>query len=399
MTDIVSRPAAAGLVTRVQNLLLRPSPTWDEIAAEPSSVRSIYLGYVLPLAAIPPIAQAIGMTVFGISTPFFSYHTPIVASVTQALVSYVLSLVLIYVQSLIIDALAPSFGGTRNPLNAFKLSAYSWTAAWVAGIFGIFPMLGVLSLLGLYSLYLMYRGVPKLMLTPEDKAVGYTAVIVIISIVMALIVGAVAGAVGGIGMMGARGPMAAVSTQKASGTVAVPGMGPVDLGKMQAATEQMAAQASAMQNGTATVKPADPQALLALMPQSFMGAERSDTSTESGGAGGMSVANAEATYVVNGNAIRLKITDMGGMSGFGAMAQAVNMNHTQTTETGYEKVESKDGRVVSETWDNSSKSGKYSILAGSRIAVEAEGTGVDIGTLKNLVNGIDLNRAQALVAS
>jgi hypothetical protein len=399
MTDIVSRPAAAGLVARVQNILLRPSPTWDEIAAEPSSVRSIYMGYVLPLAAIPPIAQAIGMTVFGVSTPFFSYHMPIVASVSQAIVSYVLSLVLIYVQSLIIDALAPSFGGTKNSLNAFKLSAYSWTAAWVAGIFGIFPMLGILGLLGLYSLYLMYRGIPKLMLAPEDKAIGYTAVVVIITIVMAAVVAVVAGAVGGVGMMGARGPMAAIATQKASGTVAVPGMGSMDLGKMQAAAEQMEAQASAMQNGTATVKPADPQALLALMPQSFMGAERSDTSTDAGGAGGMSVANAEATYLVNGNSIRLKITDMGSMSGFGAMAQAVNVNHTQTTETGYEKVESKDGRVVTESWNNSSKSGTYSILAGSRIAIEAVGTGVDMNTLKTLVNGIDLNRAQALAAS
>ena len=193
--------------------------------------------------------------------------------------------------------------------------------------------------------------------------------------------------------------MAAAVAPGVSGTVAVPGMGSVDLNKMQAATQQMEAQASAMQNGSATVKTVDPQALLGLMPASFMGATRSGATTDAGGAAGMAVANAEATYAVNGGTVRLKIADMGSMSGFGAMAQAVNINHTQTTETGYEKVESKDGRVVSEKYDNSSKSGSYSILAGSRISVEADGDGVDIGTLKAIVNAVDLNRAQGLAAN
>ncbi|MBW8734140.1 MAG: YIP1 family protein [Asticcacaulis sp.] len=399
MTEIVSRPASAGLVARVQNILLKPSPTWDEIAVEPSSIRSIYMGYVLPLAAIGPIAQAIGMSVFGVNVLFAVYRTPFIWAVSQAIVSFVLTLVLVYVQALIIDALAPSFGGTKDRLSAFKVSAYSWTAAWLAGIFGIFPMLGILGILGLYSFYLMYRGLPKLMKAPDDKAIGYTAVVVIISIVMFMIIAAVVGTIGSIGMMGGRGPLAAAMAPKVAGTVAVPGMGSVDLNKMQAATQQMEAQASAMQNGTANVKTADPQALLALIPESFMGVARSDTSTDSGGAGGVAVANAEATYAVNGGSVRLKITDMGSMSGFGAMAQAMNVNHTQTTETGYEKVESKDGRMVSEKYDNNSKSGTYSVMAGSRIAVEAEGSGVDMATLKSLVNAVDLNRAQALAAS
>ena len=354
------------------------------------------MGYVLPLAAIGPVAAAVGSSVFGINAFFAVYRMPVVWAVSQAIVSYVLTLVLVYIQALIIDALAPSFGGTKDRLAAFKVSAYSWTAAWVAGIFAIFPLLGILGLLGFYSLYLMYRGLPRLMKAPDDKAIGYTAVVVIISIVMAMVAGAIAGTVGGIGMMGAHGPMATAS--RVSGTAVVPGVGSVDLGKMQAATEQMAAQASAMHDGKTTEKAADPQALLALMPASFMGAARSDTSTDSGGAGGMAVANAQATYAVNGGSVRLKITDMGSMSGFGAMAQAMNVNHTQTTETGYEKVESKDGRMISEKYDNQARSGSYSVLAGSRISVEAEGNGVDMATLKNLVNAIDMNRAQALVA-
>src|SRR5690606_41930837 len=63
-----------------------------------------------------------------------------------------ISLVSIYVLSLIIDALAPNFGGTKDPVKAFKVAAYSWTAAWIAGIFGVIPQLAILSIVGLYSL-------------------------------------------------------------------------------------------------------------------------------------------------------------------------------------------------------------------------------------------------------
>ena len=63
----------------------------------------------------------------------------------------------------------------------------------MAGIFGIIPALGWLGILGLYSLYLLYVGLPILMKAPEDKAVGYTVVVIIAAIVLFLVVGLVAG--------------------------------------------------------------------------------------------------------------------------------------------------------------------------------------------------------------
>jgi hypothetical protein len=106
---------------------------------------------------------------------------------------FVLSLVAVYVIGLIIDALAPTFGGTRNPIQALKVAAYSSTASWLAGVFALLPGLRVLQILGLYSLYLLYLGLPVLMKAPQDKAVGYTAVVVIAAIVVTMLVGMVAG--------------------------------------------------------------------------------------------------------------------------------------------------------------------------------------------------------------
>ncbi len=396
MSEPISSPASSGLVERAKNILLKPGTTWDVIATEPSSIKSIYMGYVVPLAAIGPVAMAIGYSVFGFGIPgLFSYRTPIQWALSGAIVQYVLSLVMVYVMALVIDGLAPNFGGEKNQLQAFKVSAYSCTAAWLAGIFAIFPTLGMLGVLGLYSLYLLYVGLPKLMKAPAEKAVGYTAVTVIVMIVLWIVVGMLTGPIYRLGAPG-LGLASGNASGAAVGTVTVPGMGSVDVNKMQRASEQMAAQASAMQNGQTNVKTADPNALLALLPQAYMGATRSETSASSDATGGVAVSNARATYAVGTGTLRVKISDMGSMAGLGAMAQAMNVNHTETTATGYEKITSQNGSTVSEKYDTQSKSGSYSVLAGGRIALEVEGDGVDMATMKALAGAIDLGKAESL---
>ncbi|HEV8613124.1 MAG TPA: YIP1 family protein, partial [Gemmatimonadales bacterium] len=111
------------------------------------------------------------------------------------------------VLALIIDALAPSFGGQKNPIQALKVAVYSSTAAWLAGIFAIIPSLGVLGILGLYSLYLLYLGLPILMKAPQDKAIGYTLVVVIVGIVIFVVIGVVASRLAGFGGWGMRPDM------------------------------------------------------------------------------------------------------------------------------------------------------------------------------------------------
>jgi Yip1-like protein len=183
------------LVERVKNILLMPAKEWEVIDTESTTVAALYTGYILPLAAIGPIAQVIGYSVFGFRMPFGGsvYRVPIGRAFTAAVVSYVLALVGVYLLALIIDALAPTFGGTKSQIQALKVAAYSSTAAWVAGIFALVPGLRMLGILGLYSIYLLYLGLPVLMKAPKDKAVGYTVVVIIAAIVLFFVVGAVAG--------------------------------------------------------------------------------------------------------------------------------------------------------------------------------------------------------------
>ncbi len=206
------------LVDRVKNILLSPRTEWPVIDAEPATVASLYTGYIMPLAAIPVICQAIGMSTIGMTIPLIGthYRTPIVSAITSAAVLYVFGLIAVFIVALIVDGLAPTFGGTKNQVQALKVVAYSYTASWVGGVFSLVPALGIIGFLfALYSLYLLYLGLPVLMKSPPDKAVGYTVVVVICTIVVTWVIffavaalgfGMGAGAMAGAGAGGAYRP-------------------------------------------------------------------------------------------------------------------------------------------------------------------------------------------------
>jgi hypothetical protein len=183
------------LVDRVKSILLTPAKEWAVINAETTTVKDLYVGYACILAAIAPIASIIGFGVIGLHIPFstVTYRWPLDTALEHAVVQYLLSLGGVFVLALIIDNLAPTFGGQKNQLQALKVAIYACTASWVAGIFVVIPALGILGLTGLYSLYLLYAGLPVLMKAPQDKAVGYTVVTIICAIVVYLVLGILAG--------------------------------------------------------------------------------------------------------------------------------------------------------------------------------------------------------------
>ena len=201
-------PVAEGLFSRVKNILLSPNTEWARIDLEPASVKGLFVGYACILAAIGPLASLIGGQLFGLHILLVSYHPSLLGAIARAVVSYLLSLGSVFVLGLIIDGLAPTFGGAKKQVQAMKVAVYSSTASWVAGIFGLVPALAILSLVGLYSLYLLYLGLPKLMKTPQDKALGYTALVVVAYIVIFLVVAWVTSmvAVAGMGAAGVVTP-------------------------------------------------------------------------------------------------------------------------------------------------------------------------------------------------
>ncbi|HEX6806377.1 MAG TPA: Yip1 family protein [Gemmatimonadaceae bacterium] len=187
-----------GLIDRAKNIIVQPKAEWAVIDSEPATVGGLYSGYVIPLSLVSALCAMLGMVIFGISLPFLgSIKMPLGTALGGAAVRFVAGLIGIYILALVIDALAPTFGGTKNSLQALKVATYSYTAAWVFGILAIIPALAIVGgLLGLYSLYLLYTGLPVLMKSPPEKAFGYTALVVIVGIILAVCITFLVGALG-----------------------------------------------------------------------------------------------------------------------------------------------------------------------------------------------------------
>jgi hypothetical protein len=188
------------LVERVKAIVVTPKSEWLKIEREPGDPAYLFANYVAILAAIPAVCGFIGTSIIGISLPIVgTVRVGIVSGIAAAIVRYLLAFALVYAVGLIIDALAPTFNAQKNPPNAMKLAVYSMTPAWLAGIFLLIPGIRVLSILGLYGLYLLWVGLPPLMKAPEDKAIGYTAAVVICAIVIAIVFSAIVGVFSRIG--------------------------------------------------------------------------------------------------------------------------------------------------------------------------------------------------------
>jgi hypothetical protein len=178
-------------VSRARAILFEPRATFKEVDSEFTKPGALWGRYILPLALIGPVAGAVGRLIFGKRIAGTSLAEPlsIGGAVTWAIIALVLALAAVFVFTQIVSLLAPGFGGQKNDVQALKVAAYSNTPVWLAGIFNIhgrFLMVGVI--VSLYGLFLVYLGLPTLMKVPQDRAMGYTAVVIIAAIVIFLLV-------------------------------------------------------------------------------------------------------------------------------------------------------------------------------------------------------------------
>jgi hypothetical protein len=397
------------LVNRVRNILLSPATEWPVIEREQDTVASLYMKYVLILAAIPAVAGFIGMSVFGFGGFGVRFRMPFMAGLTHMVLSYGLSLAMFYVLALIVDALAPTFGGQKNPVQAFKVVAYSMTAAMVAGIFSILPALAIVGLLGaLWSVWLLYNGLPVLMKAPKDKAVGYTAVVVVCGIVFGLVIGAVVAAIT---------PSSTVGMGSGSGVTIETPQGNVNLDemarKMEEAGKRMeeasksgdanamgaaaGAMAAAMGAGSRTPVPA--QELKALLPEALGGIKRSSFESQGGAAMGINMSSAEAQYRNDAQSLSVTITDVGGLGGLAALAGWMNMTGEREDEYSTERVYKQGARTLREEAQKDGSAAEVSAVLAGGVVVEVRGEGLPLAAVKQALESIDLGRLESLAAA
>lgn len=408
------------IIERVKAILTTPRTEWPMAAAEPATVGSLYGGYIAILAALPAIAAFIKSSLIGSGAFGITVRMSIGFGIGEMLLRYVLTLVLAYVVALIINLLAPSFDGQKNTTQALKTVAYAWTAYWVAGIAVIVPWLGWLIAIlgGIYSIYLLYLGLPHTMKCPPEKAAGYTAVSVIIAIVLGWIIGIIIGSVftvaalGGGAMSGMQISGADDSSVKVDGNSALGALAAMGQRAEQAGKDMDAAQKSgdshaqqaamgkmlgAVSGTSGSVEALAPDQIKTFLPDSLGNLKRTSISAQRNSAMGMQVSDASAEYSNGSNQhITLEVADTGGAKGFVAMAAAMAPEEDKETDHGYDKTHTVDGNLVHEAWDTQSKSGEYSVVLGQRFTVKATGNADSIDQLKQAVASIDLGKLESM---
>jgi hypothetical protein len=404
------------LVERIKRVCLSPKTEWPAIADEPAETSSLITGYVLPLAIASAVAGFIGGSIVGTTALFTgTYRVPITAGLVGAVMAIALSVAFVFVLSLIINALAPTFGAPKDSARSLKVAVYSMTPAFVAGVLQIIPALAVLGILGgLYGIYLMYLGLPRVMRCAEDKAPAYTAVVVVCAFVVGVIGVSIGAAVVGTGRAGA-GLMSSLTGggETATGDAAVAPNS--TLGRLAASLEESgkkidAAEKSgdqgaqvaaalegigALLGGGSRVEPMAIERLKTFVPETFAGLPRQSSSAEKTGLG-VTVSRAEAKYGDGARQVTLEVVDSGGVSGLLGFASWMGVQEEKEDENGYERTQKVDGRFVHERVSKQGGSNEFGIVLGDRFLVSAEGRGLSIDELKAAVSSLDLAALESL---
>jgi hypothetical protein len=369
----------------------------------------------MPLAAIGAIAGFIGGSLVGMSLPFLGrYRVPITAGLAGAVFTFVIAIVGVFCLAFIINALAPTFGAEKDANKAFKVAVYSYTPGWIAGVLQILPALGVLAVLAaLYGLYLLYLGLPALMKCPRDKAVGYTAVVVVCAIVLSIVLTSIGGLI--------VAPTALAGLGSASASSTEPQFAPdTPLGRLEALGRKMeesgakmeqaqksgdsAAQTAAafeglgaLLGGGTRVDPVSIDQLRPLVPEQFAGLARQSSNAERNGVAGIMVAKAEASYGDGaGHSATLEITDSGGATGLLGLASWAQMQGERENDQVSERTERIGNRLVHQRLSKTGGTHEYNVVIGDRFIVTATGNGIEFSALRSAVSDLDLDKLEAM---
>jgi len=441
-----------GLFDRIKNILLAPKMEWPAIAAEPTSIANLYTGYVIPLAAFSALMSFLRLSVIGISMPFGgTIRTPIVSGLVATVVSFGFGLLGLFLFGLIVNALAPTFGGQRDLRQAVKVAAYTATPVWIASVVGLLPT-GLASLVQLaaaiYAIYLLVLGLPHLMQSP--RAGGYTVAVLICGLLMGLVLGALSavfglggfGRYGGFNMTGMTQEQRQQQATQAVANALGGALGSDDKSKQGLSTaingfaeigrkmaqQQAAGNSNAPQNagsgaantsgnaqdgaaaaanalaalggamaGNRKVDPVDFHALKDLLPGALPGMQRVNAEGSSQAAMGMKSSEATATYQgTTGARAEIKIADVSAVAGLMDAASGIAQSINSESDTGYERNTTIGGQPVHEKFDNRSKHGELSAIVAKRFAVNVTGDSLDMSTLEQYAGAIDFSRLEAM---
>lgn len=186
------------MLRRIYYLIVRPRAEWERIAAETTSVDALLRRYILPLAALAPIASTIGMRNFGREwDPVHGYLVPPEGIFAASATTYFATVASIFALAGIFMLLAPMFGCRRDFIRALKVATYGTVPVLLAGATLVLPVMAIVGVVGLcHSLYLLWLGADRVLHVPDGARAEFVGISLVLLALASVVAGAAASAIG-----------------------------------------------------------------------------------------------------------------------------------------------------------------------------------------------------------
>lgn len=386
---------------RVRNILLEPGSEWPKIAGEDSSVQSIIQTYLIWLLGLAAVVSFLSMAVIGVGGFFATIRFGLFASLGQALVGAIASLLTIYLMSLLVNALAPSFGGSKNPTSAFKLVAYASTAALLGSVLTIVPWIGWLLgfAAGLYSIFLIYKGLPVLMQAPREKSMLFTLVLIVAGVVLSVVIGSVSAMFS----PAMNSSALTISSEKGSGELEKrveamsQGMKAAEAsGDLTQVATAAATGLNSLLGGDSARKPLSVEAIKEYVPADLGGFTRESFSAESQSVVGIQVTKATARYREGEKILTLEVLDSGATASLLSIARWAVSESDRETDQLTERSFKRGDRTYRQIEYKDGSSATHDVMLKNGVMVTAQATKMTLAQAQAVVDAIGLDLLEAL---
>ena len=185
-------------INRVKLVLTNPVEAWTTIKGESTTVKTIYVDYLIPLALITPVCAILKRALFGApANPLVGIVIPtsLASVIGQQVVMFVMTLIMMFISMHIMAFLAPKFQGVADQVQALKLGAYAMTPSSIAGLLMFIPFFGTLGALigAIWTIYLFWIGIPVVLNVPTERRVPFVLTVLVVNVIVAVVLSALFG--------------------------------------------------------------------------------------------------------------------------------------------------------------------------------------------------------------
>jgi len=183
---------------RAAALIFRPRAEWERIARESTTVDELLRRYILPLAALAPIATTIGMRMFDRTwDPVHGYLVPRESIFAAAAATYFASIASIFALAGIFVLIAPMFHCQRDFRAALKVATYGAIPVLLAGATLVLPAMAMVGVAALcHTLFLYWLGADRVLHVRDGERAEFVGISMVLLGFASVITGAIASSIG-----------------------------------------------------------------------------------------------------------------------------------------------------------------------------------------------------------